>query len=75
MDIPFLDWEAIVGSLLKISVAYALALPIAWERERHARTAGLRTFPIVAVASCGYMLFATQIFAGSPDAQARLVEG
>lgn len=29
--------------------------PIAWERERYARTAGLRTFPLVAVAGCGYI--------------------
>lgn len=74
-DIVLLDWPAILWSLAKIATAYALALPIAWEREANARSAGLRTFPIVAMASCGYILFATEIFVGSPDAQARLVAG
>ena len=75
MDVPFIDGSAMLMSLGKIAVAYALALPIGWERERAARSAGLRTFPLVAVASCGYMLFAVELFAESEEAQARLVEG
>ena len=74
MDIPLIDWSAIASSLAKIAVAYALALPVGWDREKEARSAGLRTFPLVAVASCGYMLFAVEIFAAEPEAQARLVE-
>lgn len=50
------DWHA----LARIAIAYALALPVGWERERHAKGAGLRTFPLVAVASCAFLL------AGSP---------
>lgn len=75
MDVPFIEWSAIASGLAKIAIAYVLALPVAWDREKEARSAGLRTFPLVAVASCGYMLFAVDIFSGSPDAQARLVEG
>ena len=75
MELPFIDWTLIATSLAKIAVAYALALPVAWDREVEARSAGLRTFPLVAVASCGYSLFAVGIFAGSPDAQARLIQG
>ena len=75
MDLPFIDWPLIVASLAKICVAYALALPVAWDRETEARSAGLRTFPLVAVASCGYSLMAAGMFAASPDAQARLIEG
>jgi putative Mg2+ transporter-C (MgtC) family protein len=75
MDLPLIEWSAVVASFAKIAIAYALALPVAWDREREARSAGLRTFPLVAVASCGYILFAVEVFAGSPDAQARLVEG
>lgn len=75
MDIPLFDWSAMASSLGKIAVAYALALPVAWDREKETRSAGLRTFPLVAIASCGYMLFAVEIFAGAPDAQARLVAG
>ncbi|MGZ8201993.1 MAG: hypothetical protein ACXWUB_01980 [Burkholderiales bacterium] len=44
MDLPLIEWSAIVASLAKIAIAYALALPVAWDREREARSAGLRRF-------------------------------
>ena len=62
-------------SLAQLMVAYVLALPVALDREQAARSAGLRTFPLVALASCGYILFAVELYPGSPDAQARLMEG
>lgn len=61
--------------LLRLLASYALALPIGWERERHERTAGLRTFPLVAVASCGYVLVGLQVFGPNPEAQARIIQG
>lgn len=60
--------------LLKIAGAFFLALPVAWEREVRTRLMGLRTFPIVAVASCGYLLIATELFP-SDESQARVVQG
>src|SRR5215203_1462708 len=58
-----------------LAFAYVLALPIGWDRERHERSAGLRTFPLVAVAACGFVQ-ATETIAGtSPEAQARIIEG
>lgn len=56
-------------------VAYLLALPIGWNRERAERSAGLRTFPLVAVASCGFVQAAEPLIAGTPEAMARIVEG
>jgi putative Mg2+ transporter-C (MgtC) family protein len=44
---------------LRIAVAYLLALPVGWYREKEAHTIGVRTFPLVAVASCGYVLLGT----------------
>jgi hypothetical protein len=38
-----------------LAFAYGLALPIGWDREREERSAGLRTFPLVALASCGFV--------------------
>ena len=70
-----IDWTLVLESLGKIALAYVLALPVAWDREREARSAGLRTFPLVAIASCGYLLLGETLFADSPDAQARLVQG
>lgn len=38
-------------ALVTLVIAFVIALPVAWERERAARSAGLRTFPLVATAS------------------------
>src|SRR6266404_9541690 len=46
--------------LLKVAIAYLLAVPTGWERFKHDRSAGLRTFPLVSLASCAYMLAASQ---------------
>lgn len=43
----------ILPHLAALMVAYVLAFPIGWNREREERSAGLRTFPLVAVATCG----------------------
>ena len=42
--------------LQRIGITYLLMLVIGWDREREAHSAGLRTFPIVGIASCGYLL-------------------
>lgn len=65
----------IAAHLVSLTIAYALAFPIGWNREKAARTAGLRTFPLVAMASCGFILIARQVARDSPEAQARIIEG
>jgi putative Mg2+ transporter-C (MgtC) family protein len=50
------DWGTFLVLGKKIGLAYLLALPIGWDREREGHAAGIRTFPLVAVASCGYLL-------------------
>lgn len=71
-DLDF-DWNVVFSNLILLSIAYLLALPIGWERETRGRSAGLRTFPLVAIATCGYVLIGMAIFA--VDAQARVVQG
>ena len=75
MIIPDLEWTRIFSHLISVSVAYLLALPVAWDREKEARTAGLRTFPLVAVATCGYMLLASSIMGESADSTGRIIQG
>lgn len=58
-----------------LAIAYLLALPIGWNRERQERSAGLRTFPLVAIASCGFIQAAESMMAEDPEAMARIVEG
>lgn len=62
--------------LLDLAVAFALALPIGWDREREERSAGLRTFPLVAIAACAFVIVAGKVFGPSSMlAQARVLEG
>ncbi|HEU0309981.1 MAG TPA: MgtC/SapB family protein [Sphingomicrobium sp.] len=56
-------------------IAYLLALPIGWNREKAERTAGLRTFPLVAIAGCGFVQAAESMTGESPEALARVIEG
>ncbi|MCW3798360.1 MgtC/SapB family protein [Sphingomonas sp. BN140010] len=69
------DHFDILPHLVALAVAYALALPIGWNREREERSAGLRTFPLVAVASCGFIQAAEGVVGEQPEALARVVEG
>jgi len=61
--------------LIAVVVAYLLAIPIGWNREQEERSAGLRTFPLVAVAACGFVQAAENLTADSPEAMARIIEG
>lgn len=65
----------VLPHLVALGAAYALAFPIGWNREQEERSAGLRTFPLVAVATCGFIQAAESIMATSPEAMARVVEG
>jgi uncharacterized membrane protein YhiD involved in acid resistance len=51
MPLPELNWPTVISHLTLLGVAYILAVPIGWNREHHSRSAGLRTFPLVAVAT------------------------
>ncbi|MCB1123284.1 MAG: MgtC/SapB family protein [Verrucomicrobiae bacterium] len=68
------DFQLILSHLLRIAAAYLLALPIAWNREREFRGAGLRTFPLVAVASCGYVMVGISVLGDSGE-HARILYG
>lgn len=65
----------ILPHLLALLIAYLLAFPIGWNREREERSAGLRTFPLVAVATCGFVQAAESMVATQPEAMARIIEG
>ncbi|HAP10644.1 MAG TPA: transporter [Afipia sp.] len=61
--------------LVALTIAYVLALPIGWNREKEERSAGLRTFPLVALATCGIVQATEHILAGHPEGTARIIEG
>lgn len=68
------DWALVLQHLIHIAIAYVLALPIAWNRETGSKSAGLRTFPIVAMAACGFMLTGIYVL-DSSAAEARVMYG
>ena len=68
-------WPEVLGHLRDLLVAYALVLPVGWNQEREERSAGLRTFPLVAVASCGFVLAAVAVLGPRSTGQARILEG
>jgi putative Mg2+ transporter-C (MgtC) family protein len=69
-----IDWGLILSHTAHLGIAYLLVLPIGWERERHTHSIGMRTFPLVAVAACGFVLLARDVFQDQ-NAQAKMIEG
>ncbi len=69
-----ITWQQILDNSIHLVIAGALTLPIAWDRELESRGIGLRTFPLVAVAACGYTLVGISVLS-STDAEARVLQG
>jgi putative Mg2+ transporter-C (MgtC) family protein len=71
-----IDWnDQTLHDGMKLVIAYALALPVGWHREKEQHSIGVRTFPLVALASCAYILMANPIGHFSIDAQSRVMQG
>jgi putative Mg2+ transporter-C (MgtC) family protein len=68
-------WGDVANHLVRLALAFIFTLPIAWNREQGSRSAGLRTFPIVAMASCGFVLLALEVLGERSVGQARILEG
>lgn len=66
---------SILPHIVPLSLAYIFSLPIGWDREREERSAGIRTFPLVAIASCGFIEASESIFRGETEPTARVIEG
>ena len=76
MDL-FETWNAeeALSHLICLVVAYLLALPIGWNREREERSAGLRTFPLVSMAACGFVMIAIEVLGATSEQHSRILEG
>jgi len=75
LELVRFDLAFLVTALVKVGLAFLFTLPVAWEREKSTRIMGMRTFPLVAVASCGYVLVAIAVVGEAEDAQARIIQG
>ncbi len=75
MTILNVDWGLTIEHLLTMGTAYLLALPIGFDRESATRSMGLRTFPLVAITSCGMVLIGIHTFGIDSDPLARILQG
>ena len=69
-----ISWSEVLDNLVHLGIAFALAAPLGWDRERSERGPGLRTFPLVAIGSCAFLLVGRAILSGS-ESHARLLYG
>jgi putative Mg2+ transporter-C (MgtC) family protein len=75
MTFPPWSWSQSGERLLSVAIAYVLALPIGWSWEKIRHNSGLRTFPLVAVASCSYVLVAKHVLGPSNQNLDRVIQG
>jgi putative Mg2+ transporter-C (MgtC) family protein len=76
MPPPPIDWHLLEMTAMKICIAYLLSLPTGWWGEKEGHAAGVRTFPIVAMASCGYLLiFSQTVGSDAIAAHSRVLQG
>lgn len=75
MQFISVDWWVVIRDFIRIILAFVLATPIAWERVRSPRSLGLRTFPIVAMASAGFVLLGRSLPGITPEGLARVIQG
>ena len=75
MSSLFGNWADAPEHLIHLVVAFLLALPIGWNREREDRSAGIRTFPLVAIASCGLVQVAVSVLGPNGPTNAQILQG
>jgi putative Mg2+ transporter-C (MgtC) family protein len=67
------NWPQFWADLARIGLVYFLTAAVGWNREQEEHNVGIRAFPIVGIASCGYLL----ALGPQPDiaAQSRVLQG
>jgi putative Mg2+ transporter-C (MgtC) family protein len=68
------DWTHTLDHLVHLLVAFVLAVPIGWNCA-HAERSVLRTFPLVAMASCGLVQTAISVLGPGVPTQANILQG
>src|SRR5215471_6219008 len=68
-------WGDSFDHLVHLLVAFLLALPIGWHRAHEEQSAGLRTFPLVAMASCGLVQTAISVIGFNAPTNANILAG
>lgn len=69
------DLELLALQLGKMLLAFVLCFPMAWDRERRDRSLGVRTIPLVSVASCAFALVAADGSGSDAQSVSRVMQG
>jgi putative Mg2+ transporter-C (MgtC) family protein len=67
-------WEELPRILLNLAVAFALGIPIGWDRDRQEVGPGLRTYPLLAMGACAYLEIGQIAFRDHIEGQARVFQ-
>lgn len=72
-----MDWNLEMLFVLRVLLAAGLGAVIGWERERHAREAGIRTYAAVSTGACVFGLISSHLATGADPARiaAQVVSG
>ncbi|HVV47374.1 MAG TPA: MgtC/SapB family protein [Bryobacteraceae bacterium] len=65
------DWHVLQLALERIALAWLLVLPTGFWSERQGNAVGIRTFPLVSMASCGFLL----LLQSNPSDSSRVLQG
>jgi putative Mg2+ transporter-C (MgtC) family protein len=65
---------SVLHVVLRLALAFVLALPLGWDRDRRSRSAGLRTYPLLSVCACSFLMVAREL-AADASAQADVLYG
>ena len=66
--------EELPRILLNLVVAFALGIPVGWDRERNKFGPGLRTYPLLAMGACAYLEIGQFAFRDHIEGQARVFQ-
>lgn len=74
MELFEINLQQLYTNVVQLFIAFILPMMTAWERESAARSAGLRTFPLVSMAACSFTILAMTVF-DDADAQGKIIAG
>ena len=55
------DWDVMLAHTVQMALAFGLVLPVGFNRESSRQSIGLRTFPLVSLASCCFTLLGFEL--------------
>lgn len=67
-------WQDLLRIIVSLAIAFALGVPLGWDREHEGFGPGVRTYPLLAMGACAYIEISQAAFPDHVDAQARVFQ-